>query len=131
MNSGQVVTVSTPVTINLPGEHVFYAQANTAAGGTRTVTESNGANNIRGPMTTTVGVPKADLVIVSLTTAPAEPLTNQPLTLTVVVKNQGYLAAGSTFRVDWYADPANPPVSGQSGNGYQNVSGLGSTRQAL
>ncbi len=69
-------------------------------------------------------VPQTDLVVASLTTTPAEPLANQPLSLTVVVKNQGYLAAASSFRVDWYADPASRPVRGQLGDGYWNVSGL-------
>lgn len=64
-----------------------------------------------------------DLVIQSITPTPAGPPTNQPVTFSVVIKNQG-LADASGFWVDLYIDTPAPTVCSVPGEIYQNVGSL-------
>ena len=77
------------------------------------------------PLTLTVlAIPEPDLVIEQITTAPVVPTANAPFTLTVSVRNLGGKAVTETFRVDWYADPATPPLTTTIGTGYWLQDGL-------
>jgi RHS repeat-associated protein len=122
---GEVVTLTTMVTVSAPGDYHFYAQADTADDGADAIAERDEANNVTGPVTITADVPKPDLVVERITTDPEYPRKDQAATLQVVIKNQGYLATGSSFRVDWYRDPITaPPASGQTGDDYWTVPSL-------
>jgi len=124
LRAGEVVTLTTLVTVTVPGDHTFYAQVDTASGGIGAVAERDEANNITGPVIVTADVPKPDLMVVRITTDPEFPRVNQAATLQVVVKNRGYLATGSSFRVDWYRDPLEAPIPGETGDGYWMVPSL-------
>lgn len=70
-------------------------------------------------------IPEPDLVIEQIASEPLTPTADFPFTITVRVRNQGNLAITQTFQVDWYADPATPPLTTTPGTGYWLVEGLG------
>src|SRR5262249_22894901 len=70
-----------------------------------------------------IAAPAVDLVVTSVATTPAQPAAGQPATVTVVVKNQGTLAAGG-FVVDFYKDRAAAPGPDLRGDIRCTVTGL-------
>jgi RHS repeat-associated protein len=68
-------------------------------------------------------IPLPDLVIEDITFVPDVAFTDETVTGTVTVRNQGDAPAGP-FRTDWYVDPASPPGAGETGDGYWELPGL-------
>lgn len=64
-----------------------------------------------------------DLRVLSIVLDPQVPRLNEPVTVTVTIRNYGTTDAGS-FYLDWYADRASAPVPGTFGNRYKQFSGL-------
>ncbi|MCP4540727.1 MAG: hypothetical protein GY832_26615, partial [Chloroflexi bacterium] len=119
LDPGQSIAVQLPYTFTLSGLRTVYVQVDAL----NTIAESIEDNNVTGPLTVTVRVPQPDLVIESITFNPTVGWINETVTVTVRVRNQGDTDAGA-FRADWYIDPAIPPSTGQTGDGYWDVSGL-------
>jgi len=77
------------------------------------------------PLTLTVLAPPVpDLIVERLTCDPITPTVNVPFTVAVRVRNLGGISVTQTFRVDWYADPATPPLTNTPGTGYWLQAGL-------
>jgi subtilase family serine protease len=79
-------------------------------------------NNVYGPVPVEV-INKPDLVILSVVTSPTEPETNQNVSVTVTVKNQGLASSGSFF-VDIYKNASTPPAPWVYGDVWCNINGL-------
>ncbi|MCX6033133.1 MAG: proprotein convertase P-domain-containing protein, partial [Chloroflexi bacterium] len=73
---------------------------------TCSITETNGANNVGGPLTVPVTVPLPDLVIESAVADPTRVAEGRGVTLTIHVANRGIAAASGTSRVGVYVDQA-------------------------
>ncbi|MFC1660564.1 CARDB domain-containing protein, partial [Gemmatimonadota bacterium] len=94
---GQTYSVPRPLGTLAAGSYTVTATADDGG----TVAESNEANNQRTDNFTVTTAPQPDLVVSSLTHAPASPTTDDPVTLAAVVRNDGNATAGaSTLRLE-------------------------------
>ena len=64
-----------------------------------------------------------DFVLLSIMTDPVEPEPGETVNVYVTIENQGTTDAGM-FQLDWYADPAFPPLPGDSGDQREQVTSL-------
>ncbi len=111
--SGSCTVVGNLVTLKGPGTCTITAQqaGNATYAAAPDVSQSfniSTFNRVFLPLVTRDYGPP-DLVVTAFTVTPANPVAGQPATVTVVVKNQGNSQTGS-FWVDFYINPARPPV---------------------
>lgn len=109
--NGLASGASTSVTFNYT--YALFGEFTTSAmvDSTHRVLESDEFNNtLNTPVI--VEPPRPDLIITSLTIAPAQPVEGLPATVTAVVKNQGNTPAGE-FMVQWKPSLLAPDLSKQ------------------
>lgn len=87
------------------------------------VNEAIEINNTNGPVSITLTLPTADLVIDNLTVAPTNPRIGQAATVTITLRNQGTGDTGP-FRADIYKNLAASPATGQTGDANCTIAGL-------
>ena len=101
------------------GTHYLYAFADTNC----FIDESNENNNILGPENLDVsGSP--DLVVQSITASPSNPSVNQPVTFTILIKNEGTADASTNFYVDFFIDRQPLDDCSDTGEHFWEVSSL-------
>jgi len=96
LNQGQTFQVQRALGTLQPGVHTVTAVADASGD----LTESNEGNNERGLSLEVTPAPRPDLVVSSLTHSPAVPNSEDPVTVTAVVRNDGNASAGpSVLRI--------------------------------
>ncbi len=90
LNQGQAFQVQRALGILEPGVHTVTAVADATGG----LPESDEGNNERGLSLEVTPAPRPDLVVSSLTHSPAVPNSEDPVTVTAVVRNDGNASAG-------------------------------------
>jgi len=70
-------------------------------------------------------VQEPDLIVQPVTASKTNPVVNEGITITAVVKNQGNAAISGSFRVDLYKNLSFPPTAPSSGDASQTISSLG------
>ena len=90
----------------------------------RVIVEAGKAVSVNFALNETTTAGKPDLIIESLKPSTTEATKDQIITVTIVIKNQGDVAAGSFF-LDFYKNLTQPPALTQVGDKYWQVSSLG------
>ncbi len=113
-----ILLYSSPAAYNFtPGRYYVYALADWD----QQVVESSETNNGFAPVT--YDIVQADLVIDSLTLSPANPMPNEPVVFTTVIRNAGTYQSGGAWS-GIYLDRSFPGACGSVGDYVQQVPAL-------
>lgn len=122
LGAGESITRTINMNWKSPGIKKIWAQVDSYDN----IDESNELNNVNGPVEVSVtGEPLyPDLIVESVTPSKTDPVTNETINVSVVVKNQGNDAAEG-FYIELYDNPSpEPPEAYQDGDWYKTVNSL-------